>query len=74
MILTLFPFPPLDFWLAELLGLSRLKIGSEDENFLNTIICTINSWTKSGSKIIKIMRGHFSEILASEHNLTEGAD
>lgn len=32
------------------------------------IIYIMNSWTNSGSKIIKIMRGHFSEILASKQS------
>lgn len=60
------PSPTSSFWLAELFGLSGLKISSEDEDFLNTIIYMMNFWTNGDSKIIKIMRGHFSEILASK--------
>lgn len=35
------------------------------------IIYVMNSWTNSDSKIIKIIRGHFSEILASKQRKSQ---
>lgn len=44
---------------------------SEYKDFLNMIIYIVNSCTKSDGKIIKIMRGQFSEILSSKHRKSQ---
>lgn len=67
------PIPTPGFVWLSFFGLSGLKIRSEYEDFLNVIIYIMNSWTNSNGKVIKPIQGHFSEILASEYRVTEGA-
>lgn len=47
------------------------KITSEYRDFFNTIVHIMNFQTNSDSKIIKIIRGHFSEILDSKHSWSQ---